>query len=59
MTTQELSMAFDTLVDYQVVTEEELMLVTAINGTNEQTLNDILYVRCGVNSFEQFMEELA
>ena len=59
MTDRELSSAFDVLLDYCIVTEEELMLVTAINGTNEQTLNDILYVRCGVNSFEQFMEELA
>ena len=59
MTTKELSMAFDVLLDYEIVTEEELMLVTAINGTNEETLNDILEVRCGVHTFQQFMEELA
>ena len=57
MNYQELSLAFDDLIEYGIITEEECMLVTAICGTNEETLNDILYVRCGINSFEQFQEE--
>ena len=47
---------FDFLVEYGIATEEEIRLVTAINGYNEETLNDILYVRTGNRSVEQFLE---
>ena len=49
---------FDFLVEYGIATEEEIRLVTSINGYNEETLNDILYVRTGNRSIEQFLEEI-
>ena len=38
------------LVGYEIATDEELMLVTSINGYNEETLNDVLYVRTGYHN---------
>ena len=49
---------FDFLVEYGIATEDEIRLVTDINGYNEETLNDILYVRTGNRSVEQFLEEI-
>ena len=49
---------FDFLVEYGIATEEEILLVSKINGYNEKTLNDILYVRTGNRSVEQFLEEI-
>ena len=49
---------FDFLVEYGIATEEEILLVSKINGYNEETLNDILYVRTGNRSIEQFLEEI-
>lgn len=50
---------FDFLVEYGIATEDEIRLVTDINGYNEETLNDILYARTGNRSVEQFLEEIA
>ena len=49
---------FDFLVEYGIATEEEILLVSKINGYNEETLNDILYVRTENRSVEQFLEEI-
>ena len=49
---------FDFLVEYGIATEDEIRLVTDINGYNEETLNDILYARTGNRSVEQFLEEI-
>ena len=49
---------FDFLVEYGIATEEEIRLVANINGYNEETLNDILYVRTGNRSVGQFLEEI-
>jgi len=43
-----------TLIDLNIATEEEIALVTSINGNNEQTYNDILFSRTGCRSLEQF-----
>lgn len=48
---------WDNLVDYSIATEEELQLVTKINGYSESSLNDILYVRTGYRSWEQYQGE--
>ena len=50
---------FDFLVEYGIATEDEIRLVTDINGYNEETLNDILYARTGNRSVEQFLKEIA
>ena len=49
---------FDFLVEYGIATEEEILLVSKINGYSEETLNDILYARTGNRSVEQFLEEI-
>ena len=41
------------LIDNGIATEEELQLITSINGYNETALNDVLYVRTGYRSIEQ------
>ena len=38
-------------------TDEELSLVTAIDGYNEDTLNDVIYVRTGYRNIEQLLDE--
>ena len=41
----------------QIATRDEIDLVCHINGRNEKTMEDILYVRCGYRSFEQLENE--
>jgi hypothetical protein len=45
------------LIDYNIATEEELKLVTCINGYNEDVLNDVIYAKTGYNSIEQLQNE--
>lgn len=44
------------LIDNYIATADELRLVTSINGYNETSLNDVLYVRTGYRSREQYEE---
>ena len=48
---------WDLIVEYGVATEEELQLVTSINGYSLETLTDVIYVRTGY-SIEQFIEDI-
>ena len=50
---------WDYLLEAGIATEEEMSLVTSINGTNTESLESILYVRTGYRSLEQIrdMEE--
>ena len=43
----------ETLLELGIATEEEISLVTSINGTNEESYNDILFSRTGYRSIEQ------
>ena len=53
-----ISEMWDTIVEeYGIATWEELELITAINGYNEDTLNDVIYVRTGYRNIEQLLEE--
>lgn len=52
---QEMKMWMD-LVQNFIATDEELELVTSINGLNMEALNDVLYVRTGYRDWEQYME---
>ena len=45
------------LILFDIATVDEIALVTAINGYNIETLEDILYVRTGYRSFEQLLDE--
>lgn len=48
---------WDLLINYNVATDNELRLVTTINGYNEEALLDVLYVRTGLRSIEQLLDE--
>tara|TARA_R100000808_G_C2075279_1_gene101202 strand:+ start:310 stop:483 length:174 start_codon:yes stop_codon:yes gene_type:complete len=47
---------YDYLIDYGIATEKEISLVCSINGTNEDSLNSILYSRTGYRDIEQIKE---
>ena len=53
---KEYSELWDLLIENNVATEEELQLITAINGQNITTLNDVLYVRTGYRDLQQYKE---
>ena len=48
---------WDYLVENQIATDEELKLVTCINGYNEESLNAVLFARTGFRDIEQLGEE--
>ena len=52
----ELDEQFNYLIEYEICTEDEMKLVTSINGYNEESVNDILYVRTGYRDIEQYLE---
>ncbi len=57
-TTEQLNHMYDTILELGIAIREELELVTSINGFNEQALNDIVYVREGYQTLDQFVEYL-
>lgn len=57
MLTERENYIWDTLVELGIATNEEIGLVVALNGVNENTLNSILYVRAGYRNLEQMFEE--
>ena len=48
---------WDYIIDTGIATEEELKLVTCINGYNEEALNNIIYARTGYRSMGQIEGE--
>ena len=57
-TTDQLNNMYDTILELELATFEELELVTSINGFNEQAMNDIVYVREGYQTLDQYLEYL-
>lgn len=51
----DLSKLWDNILLYEIATEEELQLITSINGYNETTLNDVIYARTGYHTIEQYI----
>ncbi len=47
---------WDYITECNIATENEICLVTSINGTNLDTLKDILYSRTGYRSLEQIKD---
>ena len=47
---------FDNLVEYGIANADEILLVTYINGWNEESLDSILYARTGYRSWNQYEE---
>ena len=46
---------WNAIVEHGIATEEELELVTAINGYHDDALNDVIYVRTGYRNIEQLL----
>lgn len=53
---EEINTLWDNLIEGGYFTEEELQLVTNINGYNIETLNDCIYCRYGFQDWEQMNE---
>lgn len=51
------SMLWDFIVDNNIATDNEVILVLDINGFNEETMTDIIYSRTGLRSYEQCKDE--
>lgn len=49
---------YSILLDFNVATQKELNFVTSINGFNEESFYDILYVRTGLRRFIDLFEEV-
>ena len=45
---------YDFITYYEIATEEELQLVTTINGYSIETLNDIIYARSAYHDCGQY-----
>lgn len=52
------SLIWNKILAYQIATQNELELVTCINGYNKETLNDIIYAKTGYRNIEQYEGEL-
>ena len=53
----ELETVIDRIIEFRIATEEEIDLVTRINGYNIDTINDIIYIRTGYRNIDQVLEE--
>ena len=47
---------YNYLIDYEIVSQETLDIITSINGYNEKTLDDVLYCVSGYRDIEQYLE---
>lgn len=47
---------WDYIIDNGIATQDELQLVTDINGYSVDTLNDVLYARTGYRNIDQIKE---
>ena len=57
-TQDQLNNMYDTILELELCTFEEIELVTDINGFNEQALNDIVYARAGYQTLDQYLEQI-
>ena len=46
---------YNYLTNYELVSSETLDIITSINGYNEKTLDDVLYVVSGYRDIEQYL----
>lgn len=47
---------WDYIIENGIATEEELKLITCINGYNEESLSAVIYARTGYHDVEQLTE---
>lgn len=52
----ELNKIWEYITENDIATEEELQLVTNINGYNAEALNSVIYARTGYHSVDQYEE---
>lgn len=57
ITDRKTSKLWDFLLTREIATQAELELATGLTGYNEKTLNDVLYLRTGNRSIEQYLRE--
>ena len=55
---QELINLWDYMVEQDIATDDELRLVTSIDGMNIDTLNNVLYARTGYRDIKQYKGDL-
>lgn len=48
---------WDAITELGIATDDELGLVTALNGRSTSVLLDVLYIRTGYRSLEQLLDE--
>lgn len=53
---KEFNKIYNKLLELGYFTEAELQLLTDINGSSIETLNDAIFSRCGYSDFEQLIE---
>ena len=53
---EDINKIWDYIILNEIATEEELKLITCINGYNEETLNSVIYARTAYHSMEQLEE---
>lgn len=51
------AMLWDFIVDNNIATDDEIRLVSDINGLNEKTMTDIIYAKTGLRCYEQCKDE--
>ena len=51
------ALLYNYYIDSEMFTQNELDLITNINGWNVETFNDVLYSRYGYRDLEQMLEE--
>tara|TARA_Y100001938_G_scaffold145285_1_gene221597 strand:+ start:817 stop:996 length:180 start_codon:yes stop_codon:yes gene_type:complete len=53
---KEMNELWDYITEYEIATENEIALITSINGTNLDTFESILFSRTGYRSLDQIKE---
>jgi len=51
---ENINRVWDFIIEEGIATEEELQLITSINGYNEKSLNDVIYCRTAYHGMEQY-----
>ena len=52
----ELNAIWDWILEMEIATENELILITKINGWNAESLNSVIYCRTAYHDMEQYIE---
>ncbi len=53
---EKVDLIWDSIIEQDIATIEELRLVCNINGYNVETLESVIYARIGYRSLEQWMQ---